>query len=172
MWWRVELDKLGAILNCVQVSEPDKGSRLLAFVQGDTKEQACSNVKDWYRKFRAQQLASKQRRDARRKAAGLCTYCGHLPARPGRKTCLGCSKKKYQMERAWHERGCVPKYAPADPVQVRERYMALHGLSVHAPTVLRQFDELGPMAFRRWLVTLIEDRRARAQSEAPAEAAE
>lgn len=174
-WWRVELDSKGAIVSCTAVLGPTKSTRLLTFVQGETKEQASDNALDWHKRFKAQQLASKQRRDARRREAGLCTYCGLVPAREGKKTCGPCSKRKYGFERSWRERGCVPKYKPADPVIVRQRYELSHNATLHAPSVLKHFDELGPELFRRWLLGIIEERRARAlrtYSSPVAEAAE
>lgn len=166
-WWRVELDETGAIRQLEAVDAPSRNGRLVAYVQGETRVEAARNVFDWYKRYRAQQLASAQRRKERLRAEGLCTLrlkgCQHKPEGghivrgtwQAFKTCQNCRDRKNAAERLLVTR------KRTTPEAARAAYLRTHCRTLHARTVLRQFDALGPAAFRAWLVRFIEDGQLR-----------
>src|SRR3989304_4796467 len=93
MWWRVELDKSGAILKVEQVEASIAyaiaGSKHVRFVEANSKAEACSDVKAWYAKYQANRCARSKRYHEKRKAAGLCVRGGKA-GRPGKKWCQKC----------------------------------------------------------------------------------
>lgn len=74
MWWRVELDKAGAILKVEQVEAREKGTSRICFVEANSKAEACSEAKAWARAYseryncrglNAAQLDAKRLRESR-----------------------------------------------------------------------------------------------------------
>jgi hypothetical protein len=156
-WWRVVFDDKGSVLSCDPVNEPGESGRLVAYVQGATKLDARMNCAAWYRRYRAQQAVSAKRIRERRKAGGKCGE--QLPGclgdpDPGYVTCRSCRARK-RAANVRYENNPAPRPRPT-PEQARQTYLKTHSRSLHARTVLRMFDQLGPVGFRRWLVDFIE----------------
>lgn len=77
MWYRVELDSTGGILNCEPVETPLVGSNTVLFVDQPSAELACIAAKRLYDK---QYL--KRRREIRI-AEGRCRDCSNRAEKPG-----------------------------------------------------------------------------------------
>lgn len=160
-WWRVEFDETGSVVSCEPVNERGENGKLVAYVQGATKLDARMACGAWYRHYRAQQAASAKRIREKRKASGICGE--RLPGcttRPdtGYVTCRNCRTRKRSATQRYEERlasGVKIRRAPS-PEEARQTYLKTHCRTLHAQTVLKLFDNLGPIGFRRWLVEFIE----------------
>lgn len=126
-WFRVELDKSGAILRCEQVEAKEAGGRFVRFIEATTKAEACSAAKAWHEahkaKDRARQAAVRRAKAARKE----CRQCTQK-AEKGRRYC-----KDHRGGQSTH-RG---------------------GMQVSLQMVLRKFDMYSPKDFRAWLVSEI-----------------
>lgn len=179
MFWRVELDKSGAILTCDLVPDQGKNGGRVIFVEAETKATACSNAKAWHeRRKTLRARCDKKRSDdlkARRKA-GLCTVCGR-PAGPGKRpyygqtvsasVCQPCSTT-LAARRTERENGAAPKMRAhrISPEEAVVSALRTRKLRLGLGTVLKKFDALGPVAFREWLVAEIQRRTLAAKDQA------
>jgi hypothetical protein len=159
-WWRVEFDEKGSVLSCEPVEERGEDGRLIAYVQGATKLDARMNCGAWYRRYRQQQAESQRRLRARRRAEGRCGEglpgCLKDPE-PGYVTCRSCRTRKREANKRYEERQAVNirlRRRPT-PEEARAVYLQGHCRTLHARSVLKLFDSLGPIRFRRWLVEFI-----------------
>jgi hypothetical protein len=166
LWWRVVLDKDGSIKECTQVEATGKGGGHVRYLQANTKAEACSYAKAWYEKYKATKREAEVRRLLKCKAEGRCTSCRKAPARPGKVTCQACCNQVVRRRKDVRE-GREQKREILTPEEtlrrVRERQIrcnAQHGGSLGwtLQKCLKQFDALGPEAFRAWLVAEIERR--------------
>jgi hypothetical protein len=166
VWWRVELDKDGSIKTCDAVEASQKGSTYLRFVEAETKAHACTTVKKWYETKKRNAAVQSARAYASRKAAGTCLMCTQ-PKAPGRAMCelhLRVHREAEQRRRNGDTSHARPHVPPAIQLAAeRERgrvWARAHGGSEGRMMrrCLKQFDALGPEAFRAWLVSEIERR--------------
>lgn len=153
IWWRVELDTSGAILKVEQVEYAAQNKRLVRFVEADTKAEACNNAKRWYvaklaRDREIQSTKCKARRDA-----GLCSKCGRRPGAPRRIWCTLCLERKAVESRRWRAGLSVPNHNDENIAYARRA-------GINAYAALKRFDEIGPVAFRAWLVEKLNARGA------------
>jgi hypothetical protein len=183
LWWKLTLDKSGAILSCEQVDQVEANGKLTCYVQATGKVDACARTKAWWEARKARKLAYKTQRRAALAAKGLCR-CGRRPPKPGGKACqdcltLGAAQLKRSRDR---QKGLdVPLKAPryATEAAAIEAYRNAERASkqknagpnkraglhcfLRGHIVLAQFDALGPEAFRAWLVQKIEDSKGTPQ---------
>jgi hypothetical protein len=141
-WFRVELDRSGAILRCTQIEAVEENKRLVCYVQAVDKAEACSKAKSWS----AERIAARKATFQRRRDEGKCARC-ERPAVPGQKTCSAhrplSAAARANQQAAW------------DRAAAREAAKEACG---ELPRILRRFDALGPEKFRSWLVAEIECR--------------
>jgi len=153
-WFRVELDKSGAILKCEQVEAKESGGRYVRFIEASTKAEACSAAKAWHEAKKARNRAGDKVRAELRKKQGLCRKCTNRARRAG--LCEAHHAAAIAAQRRSRTGESTPRPAlSADEAQARAR-----GQCRASPfrVCLRRFDELGPERFRAWLVAEIERR--------------
>lgn len=168
MWWRVELDKTGAILTCDFVADKGKNGGHVIFVESETKVQACSAAKAWHQRKLARVTANQKNRREQLRASGRCTRCrGPMaPERTGKLRCQVCVDAQRLARRDQKAAGRHRKVL--SPEEIREnaricqRRINLRRCERTWQSLLDQFDQLGPAAFRAWLVAEIERRRGTA----------
>lgn len=160
MWFRIELDKSGAILKCDQVDQGFTGTKFVRFVEAETKAAACSDVKAWYENRLLKARMDNARRAAIQLNAGLCrALCCKQPPAEGRTKC-----KKHLAAEAVNALRCKrgeTKKQTRCPEKRKQSVIASGRLGgAYFPTILKKFDELGSVQFRAWLVSEIERRSA------------
>jgi hypothetical protein len=185
-WWRGELNKDGGISTLTEVGQASKGSKLVCYVQATTRAEACSKIKAWWERRKGLIRSSSLRVRERRIAAGLCPTCGKAPCAPDRALCGPClqaavvraekvrrRKKGEHIPHApgWRRFSSAEEAAEAASARRRAQRDKHGHVNVFAPTVLKKFDELGPVKFREWLVGIIESAKIR-EAVPEAEAAE
>lgn len=158
-WFKLTLDKSGAILACEQVAAAEKDGKLTCYMQATTKAEACSAAKEWYRKVKDRTEACRKLRHAARKAAGLCLDCGVKAPESFRVLCATCLEAKRKRD-ARHRAGLSKPQGSLTAEQVKKNCRLTQkrcdARRVRAGTVLEILDRVGPDALRRWLVELIE----------------
>lgn len=170
MWFRIELDKAGAIRSCEQVAQGFDGSKYIRYVEAETKADACSRTKEWWARRRALDSERSKQTRLRRIASGLCEVgCKRRP-RPGHLTCAECAsaKKKRSRDRLQRLRdgNTANLRLAADGEEgrlKRERENVARGQQMasaraggHMAAIylrlLMKLDEWGPERFRAWLI--------------------
>lgn len=158
-WFKLTLDKSGAILTCEQVDAAEKNGTLTCYIQATTKVEACSDAKKWYQNRSCLRAASNRKGREARRLAGLCVDCGNSPVLKKRKTCDRCVNRRRQR-RDDIKNGIRAVRAPLSPEQALAAQKASAARwgkrRISASTVLEILDRAGPDALRRWLVELIE----------------
>jgi hypothetical protein len=169
LWWRVEFTAEGGIKSCEQVEAVQKNKGLVCFISATTKVDACADAKAWHEQRKAKHRALSAKYNQARLDKGLCQKCGREPRRPGRKTGQKCHDAtiRCQRERAAGRPCATAVYETPQAAQQailtklkerRARWKKKHGhCELWAHIVLKQFDALGPEAFRAWLVQKIEE---------------
>lgn len=155
MWWRVELDKTGAVTRCQQVEAVTRGSVAVTFVQAESEGEACTAALLWNERRKAAARSSQRRVRDRRLAAGLCCRCGKAPFVTGRQTCVACTAKQQERD-SWEYAASAKTRAPTlTPEQALELHRArarrVSIMKIRIDHVLERFDLLGAEAFRSWL---------------------
>jgi hypothetical protein len=159
MWWRIELDKSGAIKTCEQVELAAKSTSLVRFVEANSKAEACSDVKSWHRRYLEKARERTRSRIESARAKGMCVGCKARPAKAHRSTCQRCLDQTVKRRRDVRNGAPVrvlltPEQAQAHVRESKERARRNRVLI----ECLKQFDARGPEAFRAWLVAEIERR--------------
>jgi len=174
MWWRVELDKTGAILSCEHAAMGFTGSRYIRFVEAETKHAACTDAKTWWLLRSERRAGTDRQYRARRKAEGTCINGkGHGPPEPGKTRCANCSRLKAEGERRRHERSSTggPTDHRRSELDLVERRKAtlLRGRRVQQKIIefaggnpayghwrtLCRLRKLGAAGFEAWLIARI-----------------
>lgn len=154
MWFRIELDKSGAILACTQVEMSEAGGKLVRYVEAETKTEACKGVKAWFADRKAKQERCRVAKQAERKQRGHCSRCDrkatHGPL-------CGIHHARLQENRRRFREGKTEPRKELTPREAREAYEN-NRIRMALPRVLREFDARGPEAFRAWLVSEISAR--------------
>lgn len=177
-WWRVELDKSGAILTCDYVADKGRNGGRVIFVEADTKANACTAAKAWHRRFIEYQRGRSAKYEARNIAAGLCAKCRapKPPERLAKRQCADCTARQIARAKAVKAGLVEKKHKPTDEelVERHARYIERAPVrraaseacakrrakrTVSLVALLELLDKVGPTAFRAWLVTEIEQRQ-------------
>jgi hypothetical protein len=173
MFWRVELDKEGAILSCDLAEEKGKRGGRIIYVEAETKAQACSEAKAWHQNLKAKKRERVRKYATARMAIGKCIACGKASPKPGCKTCQACITRINAKQR--DRRMGIVRPRPS-PEQIREKAQARarkfherhrvgakisHEQSLlersnrdkwlPVSLILARLDELSPVQFREWL---------------------
>jgi len=160
MFWKVELLKDGSISSVEPCEAKGRNGTDVIYVEADTKPEACSQAKRWWQLKKDRTLRSTRNRAERAKSMGKCSACMRLPSRPGRMTCVACAERKAQRAREVRAGAEVKKPMPRDRAweswkqhkeASRQRRGGPKGMFLRG--VLRRFDEMGPEAFREWVVS-------------------
>ena len=146
-WFRIESYADGSIASCEEVEVKGRNGSVVRFYEAADNAEACAQASAW---FREQQL--RFRSDMKtRSERGLCLRC---KKRLVNGACERCAAVK--------ERANVRASGKAPPVTggaaPSHQAGAMHSAAVRGHTwqlLLRRFDELGPVAFRAWLVSKI-----------------
>jgi hypothetical protein len=174
-WWKVELDKSGAILTCEHVDAVAKGNRLLAFVQASTKAEACSAAKMWWAAQQAKRRAWNVSREARLLQAGLCKVCGRNANVTGRKRCEPCLARRRErdvqiyhgapklVERHSGEDAAMLAYQRQQREYAKRKNAEDPRCQLRWSALVEKFDALGPEAFRAWLASNIPEQAVAAE---------
>jgi hypothetical protein len=177
LWWKVTLDKTGAILSVEQVAERSKDGKLTCYVEALDKAGACEHAKRWHANYCAKNRARMNRKHAERKAAGACVDCGAVPEE-GLARCCRC-RERNRINSLRHSRGLsVPlRVTPIEEQRARltrnSRIAALRKCNLSWRSLAHKFDSLGPEGFRAWLDEKALECEAKVRSAEPqAEAAE
>lgn len=167
MWWRIELDKSGAILSCAHVEMSGTSRGRIRFVEADSDAEACSRSVDGYRRSLLYHREKGATLRAAQTARGLCciSYCKNEPEH-GKKRCKEHAAIGNANSRRWRSgeaRANHPSEDLAAEARAADRRRVTRkardekggeaGLRV---VLLSKFDTLGPVAFRAWLVAGIE----------------
>jgi hypothetical protein len=165
-FFRIELDKTGAILSCSEVEASEKGGKFVRYVEALDAAGACEQVNAWWAARKAAHRASGAARVAARRAAGVCIDCAK-PAVVGRARCSAHMRANYEGQLRAIARSAgesVPRMrAPtAESAQQALARSRLHGARAvakngrHTESAYRRclahFDKLSPKQFRAWLV--------------------
>lgn len=162
MWFRIELDKTGAILTCEETGEALRSGRYIRYIEADNKAAACSFAKQWYEKRKAWRRKSDKKLQDTRRAAGLCRSCTQPVCAASIKFCEYHLELSKIHQRRWARGEAVP-IPVADPVAARERELTRlrekyqeRRMALTPRQVLAKYDELDGRrsAFRAWLVML------------------
>lgn len=150
MWFKIELDKSGAITSCEQVAAAFNGSKYLRYVEAETKAQACSDVKAWYEKYSARRLEKKRALDELIASKTTCSKCSRAPWRAG---ATRCSEHRFRANGGRLERVAMPAAAEstADRASRELRDLYRHMTKRMWLDILGKLDALGPAGFRSWL---------------------
>lgn len=165
MWWRVELDKQGAILSCAHVEMSGSSRGRIRFVEADSDAQACSRGLSSYRRsLERSRSAAKRMREARR-AAGECIRCGIKSAGSLCESCLRLERERAKdlREGADPVRNSYPSEelaAEAHAARVKAGRLRFSDRHKGRPayelkTLLAKFDSMEHAAFRDYLVERI-----------------
>lgn len=168
IWWRVVLDKDGSIKTAEQVEYAGQGSKLVRFVEANTKAEACSIAKRWHENRKQIERRCEQKRLAAARSAGMCTRCKCRKARKNRVQCERCSEQQAARDprRGGQRAGFVAKTPEQSFADYTYKNRQSSRLRIHAKVCLRQFDALGPVEFRAWLVSEIARREPSPQERA------
>lgn len=171
-WFKVTLDKTGAILSCEEVDAAERSGKLVRYIESLDKAGACSEAKAWHERLRARDRERCRRRHAERDARGLCRQCGKSP-RDTKLYCRACVDRKNKRRRDLRNGiGEPPRKWSESAEEARSKQLASQRarhsqrkathpelyVQMLACVVLREFDALGPKRFRAWLVSEIERR--------------
>ena len=154
VWWKVALDKDGAILSCEQADCVKKGTSLITYVQANSKVEACSFAKAWLANRRSKQNAAEKARNDRCRAQGLCIKCRRNPliTKNHCRECADYIAAAVQRSEARKRGENVPlKRAETSAEQqlIRARQKAKMK-SFKPKRILELFDKLGPKDFRAY----------------------
>lgn len=110
MWFRIELDKTGAVLSCEQVESSASNGKHVRYVEADDKTKALVLVAAWYKQSeyaRSRRIAIRTSRERH----GLCVQCGD-PLTDGR--CETCREKRRAQAQRYVSGEFKPRpFAPA-----------------------------------------------------------
>jgi hypothetical protein len=159
MFWKVEINKDGDILNCDLVEDKGRSGGRVIFVEAETKAEACSRAKSWHEHRKNYMRSFGKELRAKRIRDGMCTACGKNRARDGRRTCTGCANDQRVRDKA----GTVgreiltPEEAARRQAEQSKSWHQRRGGSkgVTLRGVLHKYDEMDADAFRHWLVSEI-----------------
>lgn len=158
-FFRVELDKTGAILSCSEVEASEKNGRFVRYVEALDNAGAVEQVKAWWTTIKAANAArSAARRDMLR-SAKRCLDCS--AAAPNSSYCDSCNELRAARKRDL--RAGAPLIRPhsktAAEASARRKasyakHVATKGMPIEATyrSCLSHFDKLGPKQYRAWLV--------------------
>jgi hypothetical protein len=177
MWWRVELDKTGAILNCELSAGAHEKQRLVTYIEAETKAEACSGATAWYARRLAGYAKNSKTRREKRTREGKCIRCSQ-PKEATRMQLLLCLRCKALAAEA-EARGAGTPRPARNADEQRQAFLATMErckrrraqANVSLVGLLERFDAGGPERFREWLVAEIQRRSGR-DAEPMAQAAE
>ena len=173
MWFKIELEKDGAIKTCVEVGVSLCEGRHVLYIEADSKEKACAQVAALWRARLARDYARKRAwRDAQT-AKGQCTKCV-TPAKPGARMCQRHldimkqrdreirtgqrqAKKLYRINKLSDEQLISVREGHMEAERVRKRkitMLARNGRETTLRECLHRFDQ-SRETFRNWLVAEI-----------------
>lgn len=156
MWFRVELDKAGAILTCEEVAGTTAPSRFVRYIEAPDKAKACSLAKQWWELQLQRCRDAKARLRERRIAGGQCSEC-ETPALAGRRMCTRHAQAvtaAAARTAARRKSGDVRDLRRGD--KTPEQRLAFHQeRSLKVSVVLRELDRRGADGLRQWLVSML-----------------
>lgn len=147
MWFRVELDKTGAIVACKQVENRSSGSSLVVYVDADSNEKAVSYALEWRENYVRRTRENRARHVEKCVARGQCIDCPN-EAEAGSRRCRRCIDMDNKKRRERH--------LGRDPQKPGPRPGSSQGTSVRLRLdVLREAQEKHQSSshkqFARWL---------------------
>lgn len=155
-WFRVETASDGSILSCEEVEAKGRSGSVVRFYEAADKADACSQAKEWYERRRQQDREQSAKNRSERKALGLCSRSGcRSKPEKGRSYCARCSANKNEENKLRRQRRRDGDFSDSRINAGIQREKHGTQQSYRWWLLLQRFDELGPVAFRAWLVSKI-----------------